>query len=107
MPPPPEALQRAAMQAYLRSAAYETWLDKAVAFESRRKQPPTREQIDAETRLFEAAFMTLWSHLLERLPAAADEAAAVAARVVDTALALLNQHGMRFLLARVGQESHA
>ena len=104
MPPPPEALQRAALDAYLASAAYATWLDKAVAFESRRKQAPTREQIDAETRLSEATFMTLWGHLLERLPSAAEQAAAVMAPVVDAALALLAQHGMPFLSARVGRD---
>jgi hypothetical protein len=105
MAPPPEALQRAALDAYLASAAYATWLDKAVAFESRRKQAPTREQIDAETRLSEATFMTLWDHLLERLPSAAEQAATVLAPVVDTALALLAQHGMPFLSARVGRDS--
>lgn len=102
LPPPPDALRREVLGAYVASPAYALWLDKAVAFEARRKQPPTREQIDAETRRAEAAFMAQWSHVIERQPSSVDAAATAIATVVDQALAHLRGHGWPFLQARVG-----
>ena len=105
LPPPPQSLVEVALRNYFDSEEHAVWLDKVVQRESRRKNPPTREQIDVETRLAEREFMKLWGHLIERYPPTLFLIEEEIDRALDPIFSLLEQAVCPFLKHQLGIES--
>jgi len=89
---PSSELQESVARAYLESQAFQSWLDRVMPFEQRKKVPPTRHEVAIESGKAERIFMHQWTHLLERKPEAVTELEPYLKRPVADLADLLSTH---------------
>lgn len=94
-------LQKRVVDMYLLSDKYKADLDFAVKWESRRKVPPTLEQLTEQKMRAERAFCQLWTHLLDRDPECKKYLEIAVRSAVDKAMALIDQKALPFIKERL------
>lgn len=66
------SLQERALEGYFASPKFQDYIEKVLAAESHRKNPPSRSQVESDERQAERLFMEQWQHMVTRIEVTQD-----------------------------------